>query len=159
MSEKVKPVQDGAHTVMPHLVAKDAKKAIAFYKEALGAVETCMMLCPQTGKVMHASVRIGDSMVMLCDEFPGCGGALSPESIGGSPVVLHLSVPDIDATLAKAVEAGATLTMPAADMFWGDRYGKFTDPSGHLWAVSTHVEDVTPEQMTERMANFSMAPA
>ena len=157
MASKVKPIPDGARTVTPHLVINGAAKAIDFYKEAFGAVEVCRMAGPGGG-VMHASVRIGDSEVFLCDEFPGWAPK-SPLGLGGSPVTIHLFVPDADATFAQAVAAGAEGRMPPQDMFWGDRYGQLADPFGHVWSIATHLEDLTPEQMSERMAAaFAQVP-
>jgi uncharacterized glyoxalase superfamily protein PhnB len=150
----VKPIPDGFHTLTPHIVVSDAAAAIDFYKEAFGAKEAMRMPGPG-GKIMHALIQIGDSKVMLNDEFPEMGGALSPSSLGGSPVTLTLYVPDVDRTFEQAIAAGATVKMPAADQFWGDRYGMLTDPFGHLWAVATHIEDLTPEQIAQRAAAFS----
>jgi PhnB protein len=151
MGQAIKAVPDGHRTVTPHLVVRGAAGAIAFYKEAFGAVEHVRMPAPGGKQVMHAEITIGDSHLFLADEFPEMGGK-SPEALGGSPVTIHLYVEDVDATVAKAVEAGATLVMPVANMPWGDRYGRVNDPFGHSWSVATHVEDVTREQMIERMA-------
>jgi len=140
------------HTVMAHLVCAGAADAIEFYKKAFGAVEMMRLPGPQ-GKLMHASVRIGDSIVMLVDEFPECG-SLGPKALKGSPVTLHLNVPDVDATVAQAVEAGAKITMPVADMFWGDRYGQLEDPFGHHWSVATHIRDMSPEEIKKAAAQM-----
>jgi len=145
----VKPIPDNMHTLTPHLVCEGAAAAIDFYVKAFNAVELARLPGPD-GKIMHASVRIGDSTLMLADAFPGCGSA-GPKALQGSPVYLHLYVEDVDATMAQAQAAGAAITMPAADMFWGDRYGQLTDPSGHLWSVATHKQDLTPEQIQENM--------
>ncbi len=141
----VNPIPEDMHTVTPHLVCAGAAEAIEFYKKAFGAVEGGRMPGAD-GKLMHAMVRIGDSTVMLVDEFPqwGCFG---PKSLKGSPVTLHLYVKDVDAAFAKAIDAGATATMPPQDMFWGDRYGVLQDPFGHNWSIATHVRDVSPEEM------------
>ena len=147
---KVKPVPDGFHRVTPHLVVDGADSAIAFYKKAFGATERNRMTTPDGSKVIHAEVAIGDSIVMLADEFPDWG-SLSPKRLGGTPVALHLYVADADALFAQATTAGATVSMPLADMFWGDRYGKLTDPFGHSWSVSTHVADPTREEMEAAM--------
>jgi PhnB protein len=146
----VKPVPDGYHSVTPHLVVRDAAKAIGFYAEAFGAEELYRMPGPD-GTVMHAELMLGDSRVMLGEEAPQMG-ALSPQTIGGSPVSLLLYVKDVDASFARAGAAGCTAQMPPTDMFWGDRYGKLQDPFGHQWALATHVEDVSPEEMAKRMA-------
>jgi uncharacterized glyoxalase superfamily protein PhnB len=142
------------HTVTPHLVCAGAADAIEFYKKAFGAVEMMRLPGPE-GKLIHASVRIGDSIVMLVDEIPQCG-ALGPKSLKGSPVALHLNVPDVDATVADAVEAGAKVTMPVADMFWGDRYGQIEDPFGHHWSVATHIRDMSPEEIKKAAAQMQM---
>ena len=144
---EVKPIPDGMHTVTPHLVCAGAADAIAFYKKAFNAVEVGRMAGPQ-GKLLHGAVRIGDSMVMLADEFPDWG-SFGPKSLKGSPVTIHLYVEDVDSFVARAADAGAKVTMPVQDMFWGDRYGKLEDPFGHHWSVSTHVRDVSPEEMQQ----------
>jgi uncharacterized glyoxalase superfamily protein PhnB len=148
----VRPIPEGFRTVTPHLIIRDAAKAMAFYKAAFGAEEICRMPGPD-GKVMHAEVRIGDSIVMLADEFPqwNCQG---PQARGGTTVSLHVYVQNADAAFAKAVAAGATVMMPLENMFWGDRYGKLVDPFGHEWAIAQHVEDMTPEEMSRRGAEF-----
>ena len=153
---KVKPVADGVHTLTPHLVCAGAAEAIEFYKKAFGAIELMRVPGPD-GRLMHGSVRIGDSLLMLVDEAPEWG-ALGPKALKGSPVTIHMSVPDVDAAIAKAVAAGATLKMPAADMFWGDRYGTVVDPFGHSWSVATHIRDMTADEIAaagrEAMANM-----
>jgi len=146
---QVKPVPDGMHTVTPHLVCNGAADAITFYKQAFGAVELGRLPGPQ-GKLMHAMLRIGDSAVMLADEFTDYG-SFGPKSLKGSPVTIHLYVEDVDATVKRAVAAGAKITMPVDDMFWGDRYGKIEDPFGHHWSVATHIRDVSPEEMQAAM--------
>jgi PhnB protein len=146
---KVKPVPEGMHTVTPHLVCAGAAEAIEFYKRAFGAVETARLPGPQ-GKLAHAMIRIGDSVVMLVDEFPE-RGALSPTALKGSPVTIHLYVDDVDATVERAVKAGAKITMPVADMFWGDRYGQLVDPFGHHWSVGTHIRDVSMQEAQQAM--------
>ena len=154
------PIPSAFHTITPHLVIKGAEGAIDFYKQAFGAEEVCRMPFPGpdgTNRIGHAELQIGDSMLFLADEFPE-NGITGPN--GHSPVTIHLYVPDVDAVYNRAIEAGATATMPPADMFWGDRYSKLVDPFGHHWSVATHIEDVTPEQMKERMAAmFSGEPA
>ena len=146
----VKPIPDGYHTVTPHLALRDAAKAIDFYQKAFGAEELFRMPGPG-GIVMHAQVKIGDSIVMLGEENPEMGGS-SPQTIGGSPVNLLLYVKDVDASFARAEKAGCKVSMPLTDMFWGDRYGKLVDPFGHHWSLATHKEDVAPEEMAKRMA-------
>jgi uncharacterized glyoxalase superfamily protein PhnB len=149
MTSKVKPIPEGMHSVTPHLVCAGAAGAIEFYKQAFGAVEQARLPGPQ-GKLMHAMIRIGDSAVMLVDEMPEWG-ALGPKALKGTPVTIHLYVDDADAFVARAVKAGAKVTMPVADMFWGDRYGKLEDPFGHHWSVGTHVRDVSMEEMQQAM--------
>lgn len=147
---QVKPVPEGMHTVTPHLVCADAAKAIAFYQQAFNATE--MMRIPGPGgKLMHACVRIGDSLVMLVDENPQWG-CLGPLALKGSPITIHLQVEDVDAVFDQAVRAGAKITMPVADMFWGDRYGRVEDPFGHHWAIATHIRDVSPEEIRQAAA-------
>lgn len=134
------------HTVTPHLVCNGASKAIEFYKKAFGAVEMFRMPTPDSKKLLHAEIRVGDSVVMLVDEFPEWE-KLGPTALKGSPITLLLYVEDVDSFVNRAVKAGAKVTMPVADMFWGDRYGTLEDPFGHKWAVATHIRDVTPEEM------------
>jgi PhnB protein len=147
-----KKIQDGMHTVTPHLICNGAAEAIEFYKKAFGATEL-MRLPGEGGKLMHASIQIGDSKVFLVDENPSwqCRG---PKLLGGTPVTIHLSVEDVDAVFAKAVAAGATPVMPVADMFWGDRYGIVADPFGHHWSIATHMFDLTPEEVQANMAKM-----
>ena len=145
----VKPVPDGMHTVTPHLVCAGAAYAIEFYKKAFNAVEGGRLPGPN-GRLMHAMIRIEGSAVMLVDEMPEWG-AFGPKSLKGSSVTIHLYVEDVDAVVARAVAAGAKITMPVADMFWGDRYGKLEDPFGHHWSVATHIRDVTPYEMRKAM--------
>ena len=146
---QVKPIPDGMRSVTPHLICAGAADAIEFYKKAFGAVEMVRLPGPQ-GKLMHAMIRIGDSAVMLVDENPDCG-MLGPQSLKGSPVTIHLYAEDVDGFVARAAAAGAKITMPPADMFWGDRYGCLEDPFGHRWSVATHIRDVTPEEMRQAM--------
>jgi len=148
-----KPIPDGMHALTPHLVCADAAAAIEFYKAAFGATEL-MRLPGPNGKLMHGAVRIGDSTLMLVDESPEWG-MLGPKALKGSPVTIHLYVADADAAAAQAVAAGARITMPLADMFWGDRYGVLEDPFGHRWSVATHVRDTTLEEMQQAMAKMA----
>ncbi len=146
------PIPDGLHSITPHLVVKGASEAIDFYKRAFGAVEQCRMPAPGPDggtRLMHASLQIGDSRLYLVDEMPEYG-CLGPQ--GNPPVTIHLNVTDADATFDQAVEAGATTVMPPADMFWGDRYCQIVDPFGHKWSIAHRLEDLSPEQMRERMA-------
>ena len=146
---KVNPVPEDMHSVTPHLVCAGAAEAIEFYKKAFGAVEAARLPVPG-GKLMHAMIRIGDSPVMLVDEMPEWG-ALGPKALNGSPVTIHLYVENADATFERAVKAGAKVTMPLADQFWGDRYGKLVDPFGHHWSIATHVRDVSMEEAQQAM--------
>ena len=147
---KVKPIPDGMRTVTPHLVCGGAAEAIEFYKKAFGAEEV-MRLPGPNGKLMHAQIRIGDSAIMLVDEMPEWG-AVGPKMLKGSPVTIHLFVDDADAFFKRAADAGATIKMPLADMFWGDRYGVLEDPFGHLWSVATHVQDLSPEDIMKALS-------
>jgi uncharacterized glyoxalase superfamily protein PhnB len=152
MASKTKPIPEGLHALTPHLVVKDAAKTIEFYKRAFGAKETMRGSGPG-GKIMHAELKIGDSTLFLGDEFPDMG-ARSPLSIGGAPTVLHLYVENADQVFNQAVAAGATVKMPIMDAFWGDRYGQVTDPSGHIWAIATRKEDLTPQEIQKRQEQF-----
>ena len=147
-----KPIPEGFHTVTPSLVVSNAKEAIEFYKKAFDAKEIYQMPAPD-GKIMHAMIQIGDSFVMMSDEFPAMG-AKSPTSIGGTAVTHHLYVEDADKTFNQAVEAGAKVTMPIMDAFWGDRFGTITDPYGHSWAIATHQKDLSPEEMKKAGEEF-----
>jgi PhnB protein len=143
MSEQVKPIPEGFHTVTPHLVVSPAAEAIDFYKKAFGAEELGRALAPDGSAIFHASLKIGDSMLFLCDQFQG---AHSPKSLGGTPVTLHVYVENVDTVFDQAVAAGASVVMPVQDMFWGDRYGMLTDPFGHSWSVATHIKEVSKEE-------------
>lgn len=144
----VKPIPDGYHSVTPYLIVDDGPAALEFYAKALGAVER-MRLDSGGGVVGHAELEIGDSVVMLASEFPDMD-ALSPATIGGTPVSLMVYVGDVDAVFARAVEEGAEVVRPVADQFYGDRAGRIRDPFGHEWTLSTHVEDVSPEELRRR---------
>jgi uncharacterized glyoxalase superfamily protein PhnB len=149
MTQQVRPIPEGFHTITPHLVCSGAADALAFYSQAFGAVETSRMPGPN-GKIMHAQMRIGDSVFMLADDFPDYG-SVGPLALKNTPVYIHLYVEDVDTLYAQAVEAGAKPIMRVADMFWGDRYGQLEDPFGHRWSIATHKRDMTPEQMREEM--------
>jgi PhnB protein len=149
MTTKVNPIPEGTHTVTPHLCVKGAAEAIDFYKKAFNAEEVCRVPSPDGSVLVHAAVKIGDSLVFLYDEMPAFG-ALGPKAIGGTAVRLHLYVEDVDSSFEQAVAAGAEVSMPLADQPWGDRYGALTDPFGHSWAVATHKEDVSPEEVSRR---------
>lgn len=142
-----KPIPEGFHTVSPHLVVKNVPEAIAFYKKAFKAEEIMTMHGPDGKSVMHAEVKIGDSMVMLAEEWPDPSCPKSPTTLKGTPVTLHLYVNDADKVFNQAVAAGAKVEMPMTDMFWGDRYGQVSDPFGHRWSIATHIKDLTPEQI------------
>lgn len=158
METTTKPIPEGFHTVTPHLVVNGASDAIAFYKKAFGATEIMRLPMPDgSGKLMHAQIRIGTSFVMLMDDMQGC--ATGPAAGSNASMVIHLFVPDVDATIAQAAKAGAEVTMPAADMFWGDRYGQIVDPFGHKWSVATHMRDLTPEQIAKGGAEMMAAHA
>lgn len=149
----VKPIPDGVSIMVPHLVCEGASEAIEYYKKAFKAEEVMRMPSPD-GKVMHAHLKISGQDLYLCDPFMQSQG---PKALGGSPVTVSLWTEDVDALFAQAIEAGGTVTMPVADMFWGDRYGKLVDPFGHNWALMTHKEDLTPEQIGQR-AQAAFAP-
>jgi PhnB protein len=148
-----KPIPDGYPRVTPYLYVDGARQAIEFYKSILGAEERMSMPGPD-GKVGHAELTLGDSVIMLADEFPDMG-ALSPKSVGGSPVALHVYVEDVDATFEKAIKAGATVLRAVEDKFYGDRGGEFEDPYGHRWSIATHIEDLSPEEMEQRMGQMA----
>jgi PhnB protein len=143
-----KPIPEGYHTATPYLTLDDAAGAIDFYKKAFGAKERMRMEAPG-GKIGHAELQIGDSIVMLADAFPQ-SSTQPPRELGGTTAGVFLYVDDVDAVAQKAVDAGATITMEVADQFWGDRFGSLQDPFGHSWSIATHVEDVPPDEMAER---------
>ncbi len=150
MANKVQPIPEGYHTLTPHLIAKGAARALEFYKKAFGATELMRHEGPQ-GKIMHAELKIGNSIFMLADEFPEIG-AVSPESAGGCPVSFYVYVEDVDKVFAQAIAAGAKQKEPVTVEFYGDRRGGMTDPFGHVWFIATHVEDVSPEELKKRAA-------
>jgi uncharacterized glyoxalase superfamily protein PhnB len=153
----VPPIPSGFHSITPYLVVRGAAEAIDFYKRAFGADEVARQTDEHTGLIMNAKLTIGDSIIMLSDEFPGFG-CLAPAADRPSPVMIHLYVEDVDAVFEQAVAAGAEATMPVADMFWGDRYGMLRDPFSHIWTVGTHIEDLTPEEITERAREAFVQP-
>lgn len=144
----VKPIPEGYHSVTPYLIVRGGGEAIEFYKKAFGAVELFRMAAPD-GKIGHAEIKIGDSPVMLADEYPEMGYR-GPQSLGGSPVSLLIYVEDVDAVFNQAVETGATVKEALQDKFYGDRMGSVVDPFGHVWHLGTHKEDVSPEEMERR---------
>ena len=146
----VKPIPDGYPPVIPYLIIDGAAKAIDFYQDVFGATETVRMGGPD-GKVGHAELKIGESLIMLADEFPDMG-ARGPRSIGGTPISIVVYVEDVDKVFAKALKQGATELDPVEDKFYGDRMGTFEDPFGHKWNVATHIEDISPEEMHKRSA-------
>ena len=152
MARAAKPIPQGFHTVTPSLVVQNAAKAIDFYKKALGAQERTRMASPD-GKISHAELQIGDSIVFLSDEMPNLGSK-SPQSVGTNTGGLFLYVEDVDRDFKRAVDAGGKSTMPVADMFWGDRYGTFVDPFGHTWSLATRKEDLTQREMEERAKDY-----
>jgi len=152
MAANVRPIPEGYHSLTPQLTCRDAARAIDFYKEALGAKVLSRMDGPG-GKVMHAELQIGDSRFMLGDEFPGMTAAPTPNALHAFSLFLYTN--DVDSAFNRAVKAGAKSDMQPSDMFWGDRYGKFTDPFGHQWGLATHIEDVAPEEMKRRGEEWS----
>jgi len=149
----VKSIPEGYHNVTPYLYVRNAAGAIEFYKNVFGATELVRMAGPD-GRIMHGELRLGDSVVMLADENPHMG-IMSPQTVGGFSTGMLLYVPNVDAVVQKAVENGAKALRPIKDQFYGDRSGSILDPFGHMWTVSTHVEDVAPEEMKKRMAAMS----
>jgi PhnB protein len=148
MAKAVKPVPDGYRTVTPYLTVRNANEALEFYGRAFGARTRAAMPMPD-GKIVHAEIEIGDSVVMLSEEFPEWD-TKSPLSLGGTGSAIFLYVEDVDAAYKRAVDAGCKATMPPQDQFWGDRFGKLEDPYGHAWQMATHIEDVSPEEMGAR---------
>ena len=154
---KVKPIPDGYRSVTPYLFVRGAARAIEFYKNAFGAIERARMPGPD-GKIGHAELQIGDSMIMLADENPQ-NQAKSPETLGGAASSLVLYVENVDSIVDKAVNAGAKIVRPVADQFYGDRMGSIVDPFGQIWSVGTHIEDVSPEEMKKRMTKMASQAA
>jgi PhnB protein len=154
MAEKVQAVPAGFHTLTPHLTVRNADKALEFYKNALGAEVLGAARMPD-GRIMHAALRVGDSMLMLNEEMPEYGG-LSPQSLNGTGVTIHIYTDNVDEAFNRAVSAGAQVKMPLMDQFWGDRYGLVQDPFGHKWSLATHVKDLSPEEM-QRAQDEAMA--
>jgi len=154
---KVSYIPKDYNSVTPYLVVKGAAQAIEYYKKVFGATETVRMTGPD-GKVGHAEIKIGDSHIMLADENPSMGqGHTSPATVGGSPVSLYVYLPDVDRVVEKAAAEGAKILKPVQDQFYGDRNGFIQDPFGHLWGIATHVEDVSPAEMKERMKKMMQA--
>jgi PhnB protein len=148
----VKPIPDGYNSVTPYLSIKGATEALEFYKKAFGAVELYRLTMPN-GTIGHAEIQIGNSRIMLADEFPEMGSR-GPKTLGGSPVGFCIYLEDVDKAATKATAAGAKVVRPVQDQFYGDRSGTFEDPFGHVWTLATHKEDVSPEEMKRRMANM-----
>jgi uncharacterized glyoxalase superfamily protein PhnB len=153
MSSNVNPIPEGFTTVSIHMTLNNATEAIEFYKKAFGAEEIVRMPGPDGKSVMHAELKIGDSKIMLNDEFPG-HPLQSPATLKGTTFCVHLYVENVDSLFNRAVEAGATVVMPPVDQFWGDRYGMITDPYGHCWSIATHVEDLSPEECGQRAQEY-----
>ena len=149
-AQTVRPIPQGFHSLTPSLTVHNAAEAIEFYKRAFGAQELSRAPAPDGKKIWHAEVKIGDSRLMLNDEFPEMGGGKAPRSLGGTTSSLHFYVENTDAVFKRAVDAGATADMPPSDMFWGDRYAKVTDPFGHSWGIATHIEDVSEAEQRRR---------
>lgn len=149
MPQPVKAIPDGFHTITPSLVVEGAAEAIEFYKKAFGAEELSRSPGPDGKKIMHAELKIGNSILFLNDEFKDMN-CRSPKTLGGTPVALHLYVEDVDMVFDRAIKAGGKAQMPVMDMFWGDRYGKFVDPFGQEWSIATRKENLSPEEMGKR---------
>ncbi len=150
MATNVNPIPEGQHQATPYLCARDAARAIDFYKKAFGAIETMRMAAPD-GKIGHADLKIGDAVIMLADEYPGHNR--SPQELGGTSVMIHLYVANVDAFCARAVEAGAKLIRPLEDQFYGDRICVLGDPFGHVWMIATHKEDVSTAELQKRVGD------
>ncbi len=157
MTKATQPIPPGHHTITPHLIIKNAAKAIEFYKKAFGAEELARVPMPD-GRLMHACVKIGDSLLFLCDEFPEHECGASPSTLKNAHATMHVFVEDVDKAFQRAVDAGAEAVRPPQDMFWGDRYGRVLDPFGQPWSLATHKEDLTPDEISERMKS-ACAPA
>jgi len=161
--KKAAPIPAGFHTLTPYLVVREAAKAVEFYQKAFGAKVRGVHATPD-GKIMNADLKIGDSIFLFSDEFPG-PGCRSPQSLGGTSVTIHIYVKDVDALFNQAVTAGAKVVMPVMDAFWGDRYGQLEDPFGHRWSIATHKEELSPKEVEKRgeaafaeMAKSAQAP-
>jgi PhnB protein len=154
----VKPIPEGQHSITAGLIVKNARQAIEFYKTAFGARDVSIWTGPDGKSVMHAELKIGDTKIFLGEESTDMG-TVSPQSLGGTGVSLNLFTEDCDATFKRAIGAGAKVKTPLADQFWGDRYGKLTDPFGHVWGIATHKEDVSREEMEKRMKQTFAAAA
>jgi len=158
MTTHARPIPEGFHTVTPGLVVRDAAKAIEFYKKALGAQELMRMPGPD-GKIMHAELKIGDSVVFIADENSRMGNIKSPQTLGGCTGVLNVYVPNVDELFKQAIAAGGKESMAVVDQFWGDRYGSLIDPFGYSWGIATHKEDLSPKEMGERAQEFFASAA
>jgi len=157
MSAKVNPIPEGYHSITPYLHMRRCSEAIEFYKKAFGAIE-CVRMGGPDGKIGHAELKIGDSMIMLADECPEMG-AKGPETFGGTTFTVALYVDDVDAVFKKAISSGAKQARPVENQFYGDRAGSIIDPFGHQWHIATHVEDVPPDEMARRAEAFMKKPA
>jgi PhnB protein len=148
-----KPIPDGYHTITPALTVRDGARMIEFYERAFGAQELMRFAAPDGKSIMHAEMKIGDSIFMLSDEQPAMG-CRAPASVGGATTSQFMYVPDVDSAFKRAVDAGAKVVMPPTDMFWGDRFSQVDDPSGHRWGLATHREDLSPEEIAKRQREF-----
>lgn len=155
MTHSVKPIPNGMHSLTPYLIVQDAPQAIEFYKRAFGAEEQQRVPGPD-GRLLHARLKLGDSILMMSEEFPEFGSK-GPLALGGSPVSLHLYVEDVDKAWARAVGAGCNITMPLEDTFWGDRFGSLRDPFGHLWSLASHIQDLTTEAIAEAALSIDLS--
>ncbi len=149
----LRAIPEALPLITPHLVAKDAAAAIDFYARALGTVEVYRVLGPDGRRIMFSELLLGDSRLFVVDEFPE-QNAFAPTTLGGSPVALHVYVPDVDAAFARAIAAGMTVEIPVTDFFWGERYGSLRDPFGHLWGLASRIEDLSPADIQERARAF-----
>ena len=154
MPTQVNPIPEGFSTLTPHMVIRNASDAIEFYKKAFAAEEIMRMPGPDGNGIMHAEIKIGNSMIMIVDEMPGMKKCVSPDKLGGTTIGITIYCEDTDALYQRAIDAGATEMMKPMDMFWGDRYSKVSDPFGHVWEICTHIEDVSPEECTKRAKDW-----
>jgi len=152
MSNSVSPIPDGYPAVIPYLIVRNGKKALEYYQNTFGAVEKERLEMPD-GTIGHAEILIGESMIVLADESPACG-AVSPDSVGGTPVTIALYIEDVDTVIQRALDGGAILEQPIKNQFYGDRSGSIKDPFGHKWTIMTHIEDVSPEEISRRAAEL-----
>jgi uncharacterized glyoxalase superfamily protein PhnB len=157
VTSSIRPVPEEFHTITPHLVVRGVAEAVAFYRKAFGAEELYRNLAPDGKSIIHSELLLGDSRLFVNDELPEYG-VQSPQTLGGSPITLHLYVEDVDAIFQRAVDAGAEVIMPVQNCFWGDRYGIVRDPFGHRWSLASRIEDLSPGEIQQRAAAYFSRP-